>query len=109
MSRDERRRNVRKLVDLPGEIAHGGAPLHAARVADLSIGGAFIVVDPLPPFGSAVRLRFEIAGQCLELDGVVRWTKPRGVGLQFGVLGARETYLISELTANAEVAPDSRR
>ncbi len=109
MSRDERRRNVRKIVDLPGELAHGEAPPAAARVADLSIGGAFIIIDPMPAFGSAVPLRFELAGQRLELDGVVRWTKPRGVGVQFGVLGARETYLISEATANAEVAPDSRR
>jgi type IV pilus assembly protein PilZ len=32
-----------------------------------------------------------------HLPGVIRWIKPGGFGVQFGLLGARETHAISEL------------
>ena len=32
-----------------------------------------------------------------RLPGVVRWLKPGGFGVQFGLLGARDTHAISEL------------
>jgi len=34
----------------------------------------------------------------LELRGVVRWTGQNGMGVQFGLLGARETHAITEMT-----------
>jgi len=36
----------------------------------------------------------------VALDAVVRWTRPGSMGLQFGLLGVRETHLIAQL-ANA--------
>ena len=33
------------------------------------------------------------------LPGIVRWVKPGSMGIQFGLLGARETYAITELLA----------
>ncbi len=34
----------------------------------------------------------------LAMPAVVRWTKPgEGMGLQFGLLGARETHAITEI------------
>jgi hypothetical protein len=31
------------------------------------------------------------------MPGIVRWNKPGGIGLQFGLLGAKETHLLAEL------------
>jgi hypothetical protein len=33
----------------------------------------------------------------LRLPAVVRWNKPGGFGVQFGLLGALETHVLSEL------------
>jgi hypothetical protein len=33
----------------------------------------------------------------LRLPAVVRWVKPGGFGVQFGLLGAFETHVLSEL------------
>jgi len=33
----------------------------------------------------------------VRLPGTIRWLKPGGFGVQFGLLGARETHAISEL------------
>jgi DNA-binding NarL/FixJ family response regulator len=33
----------------------------------------------------------------LLVSGTVRWTSKSGMGLQFGLLGARETYAITEV------------
>jgi hypothetical protein len=32
------------------------------------------------------------------LPGVVRWNRDGGMGVQFGLIGARETHAITELT-----------
>jgi hypothetical protein len=31
-----------------------------------------------------------------RIPGVVRWNKPGGIGVQFGLLGAKETHLLAE-------------
>jgi hypothetical protein len=38
-----------------------------------------------------------ISGVDLKLPGTVRWAKPGGLGIQFGLLGARETHSIAQL------------
>jgi type IV pilus assembly protein PilZ len=50
-------------------------------------------------FGDALTLEFTLAGArtAMTLPGVVRWTDPGGFGVQFGLLGARETHTISQL------------
>ena len=35
-----------------------------------------------------------------RVAGIVRWTKPEGLGIQFGAMGARETYALTELLAS---------
>jgi type IV pilus assembly protein PilZ len=35
------------------------------------------------------------------LPGIVRWVKPGSMGVQFGLLGARETYAITEMLADS--------
>src|SRR5688572_1552321 len=69
------------------------------RCKDISIGGMFVITTGSLPFGTdiQVRIRLPRTRQDFVLPGVVRWINPDGFGVQFGLLGARETHAISEL------------
>jgi hypothetical protein len=71
----------------------------SGRSKDISIGGMFVFTSGTVAFGTEVRVRLRLprARQDFDLPGVVRWASPDGLGLQFGLLGARETHAISEL------------
>ncbi|MEO8906256.1 MAG: PilZ domain-containing protein [Polyangiaceae bacterium] len=75
-----------------------GEPV-SGMAKDISIGGMFIEATETLPFGTEVSIvgRFPGMKADLRLPGIVRWAKPTGFGVQFGSLGARETYAISEL------------
>jgi type IV pilus assembly protein PilZ len=66
---------------------------------DLSMSGMFIAtLDPLP-FGCSLVVRFALPGQDAELvvPAIVRWIRRHeGMGVQFGLLGVRETHAIAE-------------
>jgi hypothetical protein len=68
------------------------------RTRDLSVGGAFIESDETPPFGSKVTMVMRAPGQGeLRVSAIVRWTQPDGFGVQFQLLGAKETYVLARL------------
>ncbi len=71
---------------------------------DISVGGMFIETETPAPFNTEIVVVTELPGDRapLSLPAVVRWTKPGGMGVQFGLLGARETHVITELTRNAK-------
>ena len=66
---------------------------------DISLGGMFIETRAPAPFGTEVEVVTSLPGEAvaLTLPAVVRWTKPSGMGVQFGLIGARETHMITEL------------
>lgn len=77
---------------------------------DVSVGGIFVeAVDSAMsiPFGANVVVHVRVSGEILALSGVVRWTRNGGIGVQFGLLGARETHAITE--AIARHAPSGTR
>jgi hypothetical protein len=95
----DKRRHPRVSVHLVVSCEPREGPPIAGIVRDLGVGGAFIeCVEPLP-FGAEVLVVGQLPGTkgSLRLPCVVRWTKPEGFGVQFGLLGARETHAISEL------------
>jgi len=96
----ENRRYLRTPIDLPLEFVHPGAHERTAgKATDLSIGGMFVQTSNPAGFGSEIALSVTFPGErrTLELPAVVRWTRPgHGMGLQFGLLGARETHAIME-------------
>jgi hypothetical protein len=67
---------------------------------DISVGGMYIETNEPAPFGSELLIRLRLPGsdQSLLLRGVVRWETKAGMGIQFGLLGALETHLITEIT-----------
>lgn len=119
----ERRRHVRKVVDLNATL-YLGVPLHPGleggegqssgeswevRLKDLSIGGAYVITDVDLPFDTAVSLVLRLPNGEVAVKGTVRWCRDDGLGVQFGLLGAKATYAITTLLEALEPAPDSRR
>jgi uncharacterized protein (TIGR02266 family) len=101
----ELRRHQRALLDVALEFeAKGSSERTAGRSRDVSVGGMFILtVTPLP-CGAALVVHVTMPGQKspFALPGVVRWSKNgEGMGVQFGLVGARETHAITELTKEA--------
>lgn len=70
---------------------------------DISIGGMFIE-GVAATFGKRVTVHLTPSGafESIRLPGIVRWVGRDGIGIQFGLLGARETHLITEI-----VGPES--
>ena len=107
---NERRRHPRVRVHLPVTLDLQGGGRIDAHVSDLSVGGAFIEAEASPPMGTQASLVIQMPGdKQLAIDGTIRWAKPNGIGVQFGLLGVRETYALSEFLSDLEPMPDSRR
>jgi type IV pilus assembly protein PilZ len=72
----------------------------AGQAKDISLGGMFIETPTPPPFAAELTVHVTLPGQKapFALPGVVRWTRADGMGVQFGLIGARETHAITELT-----------
>jgi type IV pilus assembly protein PilZ len=66
---------------------------------DISVGGMFIESQLPAGFGDEIVVYLTLPGSATELvlPGVVRWTRSGGMGVQFGLLGARETHAITEI------------
>jgi hypothetical protein len=95
----EQRRYQRKPVDFPLDFAVAGAARVGGTCRDLSVGGMHIQTEIPAPFGADVTVYAEFPGTrgTLALPGVVRWAKGGEIGVQFGALGARETYAITQV------------
>jgi type IV pilus assembly protein PilZ len=97
----ELRRYQRAQIDVPVEfVAKGSRERFAGRAKDLSIGGMYVEAVRALSFGVELVVYVQLPGQKgpLALPAVVRWARAGGMGLQFGLLGARETHAITELT-----------
>ena len=105
----ELRRYQRAPLDVPVAFsprsptvpAAGPAPRQPGRAKDISLGGMFVITGEPLPFGAEMVVHVLLPAQKVELalPGVVRWSRVgEGMGVQFGMLGARETHAITELT-----------
>lgn len=95
----EKRQYPRQPVDLEATVTmEGDAEAVAGRVRDLSIGGMFFVGDGKPAFGTKVKvaIAFPKPSGTLEFPAIVRWGGEDGFGLQFGLVGAKETHAITQ-------------
>ena len=71
---------------------------------DISVGGMYIKTATPEAFGAEVVVHLHVPGvpAGYALPGIVRWTDAEGMGLQFLLLGAKETHTITELVAAHE-------
>ena len=94
----EKRQHPRLAVDLEALVTVEGneEPIHG-RVRDLSIGGMFFVGEQLQ-FGANVKvsIAFPKPSGTLVFPAIVRWRADDGSGLQFGLVGAKETHAIAQ-------------
>jgi type IV pilus assembly protein PilZ len=98
--RVEKRRYGRAPVSSAASFAIKGDPARRQGICkDISVGGMFLVTESPAAFGAEVVIHATLPGsnEPLALPGVVRWLGDGGMGVQFGLLGAVETHLITEL------------
>jgi type IV pilus assembly protein PilZ len=97
----EQRRHFRKPTDLAVQFHVGDGPRRPGLCRDFSLGGMHIDATETAPFGANVTVHVQLgdAHSHSALPGIVRWVKEGSMGIQFGLLGARETYAITELLA----------
>ena len=95
------RRHQRATIDVSVEFVGKGSDTRLrGRAKDISVGGMFIETTEPLAFSSEITVHVTLPSQKTPfmLPGVVRWTRDGGMGVQFGLVGARETHAITELT-----------
>lgn len=96
----EKRRYARAPLQKPVSFSvKGEAGVRQGMGKDIAVGGMFVETDAPAPFGADVIIHVELPGQDgpVSLPGVVRWLRDGGMGVQFGLLGAVETHIITEI------------
>ncbi len=95
------REHQRVTAQISAECKSGGA-VFTGVATDVSLGGIFIETEQRPDFGSEISVVLDVGGKLgsLTFAGTVRWSNARGFGMQFGLLGARETHGLITLVAN---------
>lgn len=98
----DHRQHPRKSVQSVVAFQLDGGPRVEANCRDISLGGMFIETSLAAPFGAPVTLYILLPGmrQEIPIRATVRWTKPEGMGVQFGVMGARETHALTQLLSS---------
>lgn len=97
----EKRRHFRKSADFAVEFGVSPSARQPGVCRDFSLGGMHVQTTQPAPFGANVTIYVQLKGTQSEsaLPGIVRWIKADQMGVQFGLLGARETYAITEMLA----------
>jgi hypothetical protein len=100
----EKRQFERATFDGAVEIEHG-SERWSGRLRDLSVGGAFVISDRAVAFGQPVRMWIALPALTergrppAEIEGIVRWVRPEGFGVQFGPTGAMATFALADFVA----------
>lgn len=103
----EKRSHPRVVLGSPVKCQRKGGGDFAGTAKDISVGGMFVETDELVVFGEelSIALRLPAAKQEVILPCIVRWLAPGGFGVQFGLLGARDTHAITQLFGAQRTKP----
>jgi hypothetical protein len=95
----EKRAHSRSVVRIAVTCTTEGGATVSGRSRDISTGGVYVESAEIPAFGTKVGIVLDAPGlSATTLPGIVRWTKKGdGFGVQFQLLGARETHALTEL------------
>ncbi len=98
------RKSPRVRIDLLVQLDSEGV-VSPALAINVGLGGMFVEGPPLG-YGQFVDVIAKLPGllEPVRIPAVVRWTKDRGIGLQFLQLGAQVTHALSELVAGVSAA-----
>ena len=74
------------------------APLQT-QTLNVSLGGMYLLSDAQLPYGTRVSATFRLPAlkEDTTCEGIVRWNKPDGFGVQFGSLRAIEVWGFHQL------------
>ncbi|MDP9037251.1 MAG: PilZ domain-containing protein [Myxococcota bacterium] len=97
----EHRQHQRAPIDVPVVfVVNGSTERVPGRAKDVSLGGMYVQSSAPARFGLQLVVHVTFPGSKVAhaIPAVVRWTRAgEGMGLQFGLLGARETHAITEV------------
>ena len=116
-----RRVHERYALELEVTVIHrtqhpregGGEPVVTKGITqNVSLGGVLVTISPPDesappqppiPFGAEVKLRVLLAPlkEHAEIGGTVRWIKDGAVGIQFGILRAKEVWALNQMFRDA--------
>ena len=100
----EKRRHTRVAVHVPIACEPKDGAAFAAVAVDLSVGGVYVEAEFGPSFGVELVLVGDFPGAPgMRLPSVVRWVKPGGFGVQFGLLGAKETHVLAAIMQKTRI------
>lgn len=96
-SQPSRRGSSRVTVSIAATLSWSG---RSSEVTILNLGpnGLYAYGSQLPRVGELVQIHAPYKSRTIVLTGTVRWVNEHnGFGLQFELLGARETHTVTEL------------
>jgi hypothetical protein len=98
----EHRQYPRKNLTSSVAFQIGEGPRLEAECHDVSLGGMYIVTSDPQAYGTALSVFLRLPGmkQEMRIEAIVRWWKPTGMGVQFGVMGARETHALTTMLSS---------
>lgn len=99
MTRREKRKHARYPIRIDVAYQGGDGRRREGRSVDLSLGGMFLVAPRPLRYGTKIALFVHLPGiiEEIRIPATVRWASENGMGVQFGVMGARETHALTEL------------
>jgi len=101
----EKREHHRAEYAATVRVERAGSQPVEVQSRDISQGGMFLISDVPLPVGTEVHLALELPGcGACRIPGYVRWLKSDGFGVQFGLLGARETHAIGKIVRTAQAS-----
>ena len=79
-------------------VTIAGMPPVAAKLVNLSLGGALIETGSTHTIGQRMKIAFTIPtiDDVIEVGATVRWSDGAGVGLQFDGLRAQDVWALNE-------------
>jgi hypothetical protein len=97
----ERRIASRAQADFVVHIEFAGREANRAWALDIGLGGMFIETDDIPDYATPVFVTIgdPLVSPAIRIPAIVRWSTAHGFGVQFGLLGVRETHALLALTA----------
>lgn len=101
----EQRRYARAPIDAPLTFTVKGRNDWKDGVGkDVAIGGMSIETAEKIAFGTEVEVSVQLPGDddIFLIPGVVRWSRDGRIGVQFGMIGARETHVITEIARRSD-------
>jgi hypothetical protein len=96
------RQSLRKLTSFPVVFSLQDGVRRSGICSNISLGGLRIDTPEPAPFGCELTISLDLGRTdcATTVCGIVRWTIPGSMGVQLGLLGARETYTLLRMLEN---------